>query len=337
MTRAFDFAQPWVLLLLPLAALPFLAAGRNALTFSWLAWLPADPLGNLADALGRGFAALAIASIVLGLASPGRPETQVLRTGRGAEILVLMDRSRSMDDHMLPANWRSIDPIDLRHHLERGPQKAQVSRALLSKFVAQRPDDRFSLMFFSTRPLNVMPFTQHDEAIQAGIAAGGVGRGLADTSVGKAMIAAIGSFEKRAYTGSRIILLVSDGGTQLDDATRARIKSGLLRNRVALYWIYLRSYNSPPLDSTDPAYEAIGEVALHRFFMTLATPYRAYQAEVEEDLAKAVADVGKQQNLPLDFFEQIPRQDYSRRFLFAAAIACVMLLAHRLALLRSWQ
>jgi mxaC protein len=337
MKSTFDFALPWVLLLLPLAALPLLPGRREALTFSWVNLLPPDRLGQVAGFLWRAFAALAIASVVLGLARPGRPETQVARTGKGAEILVLMDRSRSMDDRMLPSDWRTIDPINLRHHIQRGPQKAQVSRALLSKFVAQRPDDRFSLMFFSTRPLNVMPFTQHDEAIQAGIAAGGVGRGLADTDVGKALIAAIDSFEHRAYSGSRIILLVSDGGTQLDDATRRRIKAGLLRNRIALYWIYLRSYNSPPLDSTDPAFEAIGEVALHRFFQTLSTPYRSYQAEVEEDLAKAVAAVGKQQNLPLDFFEQIPRQDYSRRFIAAGAFACLMLLLYRLMLLRSWQ
>jgi len=333
----FDFALPWMLLLLPLAALPFLAPRRDALKFSWLGWLPADRLGQVAGVVARIVAALAIASIVLALAQPGRPETQVPRTGRGAEILVLMDRSRSMDERMLPSNWRSIDPLNVRHHVSRGPQKAQVSRELLSKFVAQRPDDRFSLMFFSTRPLNVMPFTQHDAAIQAAIAAGGIGRGLADTDVGKALLAAIGSFEKRAYSGSRIILLVSDGGAQLTESTRERIRAGLLRNRIALYWIYLRSYNSPPLDTTDPKLEVIGEVALHRFFSTLATPYHAYQAEVEEDLAKAVADVGRQQNLPLDFMEQIPREDYSRHFLAFAALACLVLLLHRVALLRSWR
>jgi mxaC protein len=68
----------------------------------------------------------------------------------------------------------------------------------------------------------------------------------------------------------------------------------------------------------------------------LATPYQAYQAEIPEDLAKAVADVGKQQNLPLDFVERIPREDYSRHFVAAAALACLMLLAYRFVLLRSW-
>jgi mxaC protein len=336
-TTGVDFAAPFFLLLLPLAFLPLLPRRRDALTFSHLGWLPRDRWGRLAGLLGRAFAVLAMGSMVVALASPGRPETRVTRTGYGAEILVLMDRSRSMDNRMLPSDWRTIDPMNLRYQVwSRGPIKAQVARDLLAEFVRQRQSDRFAVMFFSTNPLNVVPFTQHDEVVLAGIEAGGVGRGLGDTDVGKAMLAAIGEFEQRPYSGSRIILLVSDGGAQLDDATRRRIHSGMLRNRIALCWIYLRSFNSPAIDTEDRDSEAVPEIALHRFFQTLGTPYQAYQAEVPEDLAKAVADVGKQQNLPLDFVERIPRQDYSRYFVAAAAFACLMLLAYRSLLLRNW-
>jgi mxaC protein len=78
-------------------------------------------------------------------------------------------------------------------------------------------------------------------------------------------------------------------------------------------------------------------MALHRFFQTLRTPYRAYQAEVPEDLAKAVADVGRQQNFPLDFLEQVPREDLSRRFIVVAAACCVLLLLSRLFTVRTWK
>jgi mxaC protein len=337
MTAGVDFAQPLALLLLPLAFLPLFRRRRDTLAFSHLAWLPRDRMGQLAGFLWRALAVLAIGSMVVALAGPGRPETRVVRTGYGAEILVLMDRSRSMDNRMLPSDWRTIAPLDLRHHVwSRGPIKAQVARDLLAEFVHQRQSDRFAVMFFSTNPLNVVPFTQHDEVVLAGIEAGGVGRGLGDTDVGKAMLAAIGEFEQRPYSGSRIILLVSDGGAQLDDPTRRRIHSGMLRNRIALYWIYIRSFNSPVLDAQDRDSEAVPEIALHRFFQTFGTPYQAYQAEVPEDLAKAVADVGKQQNLPLDFVERIPREDYSRYLVAAAAFACLMLLAYRSMLLKSW-
>lgn len=337
MNSAIAFEHPWLLILLPLALLPLLRRRRDTLAFPSIAWLPTDRAGRIIGWLWPVCAVFALASSIVALAQPVRPQTQVQRTGKGAEILVLLDRSRSMDDRMLPSHWRELDPSSLLHHLGRGRQKAEVARELLAQFVERRPDDRFSLMYFSNRPLSVVPFTQHDAVMQAGIAAGAVGRGLSDTEVGRALVAAIAEFDQRAYSGSRIMLLVSDGGAHLDEETMKRIRIGLARNRIALYWIYLRSYNSASLDANETGWENAPEVALDRFFQTLQTPYRVYQAEDPEALSRAVADVGRQQNLPLDYFEQIPRQDYSRSFLAAAAFSCALLLLYRSMLLRSWQ
>ena len=260
-----------------------------------------------------------------------------MRSGRGAEFLVLMDRSSSMDENMLTSDWRKLDPLLVRAQAwSRGEQKAKVARALLSKFVAERPDDRFALMFFSASPIHVVPFTQHDEIVQAGIAAAAIGRGIPNTDIGTALLAAIDEFGERAYTGSRIILLVSDGGAKLDTATRRQIQAGMTKNRIALNWLYLRSVNGADFTAPDGKSAVTPEIALHRFFQSLRTPYRAYQAETPEDIAKAVADVGKQQNFPLDFLEQVPREDYSRYCLAAAALCCLMLLAHRAVQLRNW-
>jgi mxaC protein len=336
MSSAFDFAQPWALLLLPLALLPLLRRRRDTLMFSHVPWLPADAVGRMAGFLWRALAVLAILGTVLALARPGRSETQVLRTGRGAEILVLMDRSRSMDDRMLTSDWKSLDPVVVRaQSWSRGEQKGKVARNLLSKFVAERPDDRFALMFFSANPIHVVPFTQHGEVIQAAITAGGVGRGLSDTDVGWALITAIKEFDRRPYSGSRIILLVSDGGAKLDEETQREIQAGMLKNRIALNWIYLRSVNGP--DFNHPREDdAMAEIVLHRFFQSLQTPYSAYQAQTPEDLAQAIAEVGKLQNFPLDFLERVPRQDYSRHCLALAALCCLMLLIYRSMQLRSW-
>ncbi len=332
-----DFTHPWVLLLLPLALLPLIRSRKDTLVYSSLAWLPRDRVGELAAVLGKAFAVIAISSIIFALAGPGRPESQVLRTGQGAEIIVLMDRSRSMDLRMMPSDWRKIDPIiRTQQAWHRGPQKSKTARELLSRFIAERSHDRFSLMFFSGGPLLAVPFTQHDAVLQAGITAAGIGVGLNETDVGRALLAAIAAFDDRPYSGSRIILLVSDGGAHLNAETRKRIATGLARNRIALYWLYLRSVNSPALDIEDPRTDIAPEIALHRFFQTLRTPYRAYQAEVEEDLERAVAEVGKQQNLPLDYVEHIPRRDYAPYFLGIAAFSCFVLLIYRALQLRSW-
>lgn len=336
-----DFAQPWALLLAPLAVLPLLPRRRDARAFPWLAWLPADPWGRAAGWLWHGLAVLALLATVLALASPGLPETQVMRTGRGAEILLLMDRSRSMDERMLPPDWRSIDPIVLRHQARsRGPQKGRVARDLLMRFVEQRPDDRFAVMFFSARPIHVVPFTQHDAAVRAVIAAGAVGRGLAETDVGRALLAAVAQFDERTYAGNRIVLLVSDGGARLDEQTRRQLRAGLARNRIALYWVYLRSIGGPMLDDAAAAVGAGSdavppELALHRTFQSLATPYRAYQADAEEDLQQAIIDVGARENFPLEFAEQVPRLDFTPFCLAVASLCCALLLAARAAFVRT--
>ncbi|MBA3597517.1 MAG: VWA domain-containing protein [Methylibium sp.] len=332
-----DFAQPWLLLLLPLALLPLLRRRSDTLVFSYLAWLPDDRVGRIVGFLWRAFAVTAMAAIVIGLAGPGQSGTQVLRTGRGAEVLILMDRSSSMDAvvHLnAPAVAGGFSVTE---------SKSEIVRKLLADFVAKRPDDRFAFMAFSTSPMPAVPFTQNGKVIQSALAATGIGRGLPDTHMGSALLAAIREFEGRAYSGSRIVLVVSDGGAQLDETTRQRIEAGLSREKIALYWIYIRSGpNSPSLTGNGSGeaqgiYESGEEMALHTFFLSLPTPYRLYQTDDSAAMAAAMAEINRQQNFPLSFYERVPRVDWSAGFYVAALLACAGLLVCRSVQLQNWR
>jgi mxaC protein len=328
MTMALDFAAPWMLALLPLAALPLLRRRCDTLVFSSVAWLPVDRAGRWAGLLARCSGVLAMAGIVVGLAGPGRSQLQVVRTGSGAQILILMDRSASMDEQMASAGVESPGG---------GDAKNKVARASLTSFVNQRPNDRLAFMMFGTSPVLAMPFTYNHRVIEAAIAATAIGRGMPDTQLDRGMLAAIGQFDGRPSSGRRAIVLVSDGGARLDETVRRRIQEGLQRNQIALYFIYLRSsVYSPDLNTTVPAGGSSAEAELHRYFLTLKTPYRLFQAGDAKAMMAAVAEINRQQNALTSFVEHLPRQDLSPYCFAIVLFFSAVLMALRLFQVRSW-
>lgn len=335
----FNFDQALLLFLLPLAALPLFRRRDEFLGFSSFTWLPQDRSGRWLEWLWRGFAALAMASIIVGLASPGQSGVKLERTGRGAEVLIMLDRSSSMD--AVPRRKIVGGTRTTAGKLSTGESKNFVARELLTKFVSSRPNDRFSLMTFSTKTMLVAPFADQNDAVLAGLAATGIGRGLPRTDLGTALLSAIEQFKPRSYSGSRVILIVSDGGANLDEQTKTMVSDGLTRNRIGVYFIYVRSTGS----SSDLNAAAAGnstarigeEVALHRFFLSLETPYSLFETEDSKAMAKALAVVDREQNLPLTFFERVPRQDFSNGFFWLALVAGGLLLISKSLTLRPWK
>jgi len=166
MSASLDFTSPAMLLWLPLALLPLLPRRGETLPFSWAAWIPRDRLGRWLGFVARVAAALAIAAIVVGLAGPGRSHLEARRTGRGAEILILMDRSGSMNGVMASKGVNTS-----------GVSKNAVARAALTDFVDGRPNDRLAFMMFGISPVLAMPFTYDHAIIRDAIDGTKIGRG----------------------------------------------------------------------------------------------------------------------------------------------------------------
>jgi mxaC protein len=331
---SFAFEHSALLWLLPLALLPWMAgAGRDPARYSALSLLGTDRASRWIGRLLRACASIAIAALVIALASPRSPESTIDTVGRGAEIVVLLDRSLSMDQ---PFGKPSNAVLDLS-----GPTKAQVAQRLLAQFARQRTDDEFALVLFSTLPLPVLPFTQDQEAIQAAVGATGTSRALGDTDVGLGLLAAAAYFDRRVYAGSRVVVLISDGGAQLDPVARAQITDEFLRKRISLYWLYIRSRFGPGLMAADhvdsPADDAIPERALNRFFRSLKTPYRLYEAENAEALQRAIADLGRLESGPLELHVLRPGRDLRAWPLALALTAVAALVFANLWTIRPWQ
>lgn len=328
-----ELSHPWVLLLLPLAVLPLLRPAGGAIAYPWLQLVPRDTLSTVAGWMLRLCGVIAIGATLLGMAGISRPEAQVERFGRRAEIVLLLDRSRSMDQPFAPKG--STYWFD-----SSGESKAKAARRLLAQFAAQRSHDLFGMVLFSAFPIPILPLTQRQEIIQGAIAAGAIDRGLGETDVGRALLAAIAYFDQRPFTGSRMVVLVSDGGAQLDEDMRKRLRYAMKRNRITLDWIYLRSPNSPGLVANEPAdsanLETVPEYFLHQFFASVGIPYHAYEAEDADALRQAIANVDRLEDAPMHYTELVPPRDLSSWCYGAALAAAVLLLFAKLAEARRW-
>lgn len=315
--------HPWALVLLPLALIPFWMPTRNPLVWSDLAIIPPDPLSDRLARILQIIGAIAIASTIFALAGPYLPESSFPRVGKGAEIVLLLDRSRSMDQKFGPETNRLNTTDEMNND-----SKAGIAKKLIAQFSAERPNDVFSMIDFTNIAIPTLDFTHKKAAVQAAIRAADVGRGLADTDIGHALAAAGERFSDRTYTGSRIVLLVSDGGGQIEPDLRKYLTQLYRRNRIALYWIYIRSYYSPPLTGpidTDNE-DAVPERFLHKFFESIGIPYRPYETQNPEALKKAIEDVGRLEAHPITITDATPRQDLSPP-LFALACLLTALLA----------
>lgn len=333
---AIGVVNGWALGLLPLAALPFLRPWAAAIPYSWLGLIPRDPLSIRIEHGLRVIGALSIAALVLAASGLHRPEYGIERIGRGAHMVLLVDRSTSMDRPF--AIKGLVDPAAQSKHRSKG----EVARELLSVFVAERHNDLFGMVVFSTFPIPVLRLTSHHDVVHASIAAGNVGRGLAETDIGSGLEQALEYFEGKPYTGARIVVLVSDGAGEIGQTERLRIAHLMRRLRVSLYWIYIRSAYGPVIidaadsSGTGDAVEMTPERALHEFFSRMGASYRAYTAESPEGLEQAIADVNRLQNLPVRYRETVGRRDLTAACLAVALGGLLLLLAAKLLERSSW-
>ena len=127
------------------------------------------------------------------------------------------------------------------------------------------------------------------------------------------------------------MLLVSDGGAHLTPQVRSTLANLIRRERVSIYWIYLRSFGSRGLMANaelgDDQAEAVPEHFLHKFFQSTGTFYRAYEGGSPDAMARAIEDIGRLENRPLRYQEVRPVEPLERPLAAFALAMAVLLLA----------
>ena len=311
--------HPPALWLSLLALVPFLRNPFQPVAYPFSPMLPEDWVSRWTERGLRGAGAVAILALSLGLAGLYRPEQSLERIGTGADIVLLLDRSRSMDD-----SFAGKSPADGE------VSKSAIAGQLLTQFLAGRKNDRVGVAAFSTSPLFVLPLTDNRDAVLAAVRAS-KRPALAQTHVGKGLAMALSFFDGQAQPGSGMILLVSDGAAVIDAQTEALLRKTFTEKNIRLYWIFLRSAGSPGLFETpsnpdEDNAQSRPERYLHLFFNRLGVPYQAYEADNPDSMRRAMADINQVENKPFRHIERIPRQDWRGLCHVIAALALGVLL-----------
>ncbi|MFS8036628.1 vWA domain-containing protein [Xanthobacter sp. AM11] len=316
--------HPLVLLALALALLPLVATPLRGQPVPALAPLPRDSLSAAVSLALRGLGALALAALVLGLAGLHLRAQMVTRQGSGAHLVLLIDRSASMDNTFAD-----------RQPGQGEESKSTAAKRLLMDFLARRPRDRMGVAAFSTSPMPVLPLTDHHDAVAAAVAA--IDRpGLALTDVGRGLALALSQFEGDRSGASRAVLLVSDGAAVIDPRVQAALRDAVKRQPLRLYWLFLRTrgargiFEAPRTPGEDTP-QAMPERHLNLFLASLGVPYRAFEAESAAAVGDAFAEIDRQETAPLAYEERIPRRDLARWCWALATGASLLLLLAKLA------
>ncbi|MFN8923465.1 MAG: VWA domain-containing protein, partial [Sphingobacteriia bacterium] len=221
---AMSFEYPWMFaFVLGLPALwlyrRFRRRRRIALQYTYA---PAPgPGGWLLSVLVPACYLLAWLLLVVALARPVRYVRTAQDTGRGLEVVIMLDISSSM----LATDWK--------------PNRLAVARHAISQFVQQRPQDRIGLGLFAQRALSFVPITQDHPYLLAQLAEVHVGMiPPAGSNLGDAIGLGIQRLSQ-ATASDRILILVTDAQNNTGMMDPEAVARYARAHQVAVQGIYL--------------------------------------------------------------------------------------------------
>ena len=322
------FSFPWVLWFMPLAFIPLIFKETSLQYYSWNEMIPKDRLSSIIAIILKFIATLILIMIIIGLSGPHSRQKEIEKTGMGAQIGLVLDRSASMDD-----------PFAGNDQTKVGEIKSAAAARLIIEFVQSRANDMIGMVTFSNSAMYVLPLTDNKNAIISAVRAT-AGNALFQTNIGSGLTTGAELFNKVPDSGSRAVILLSDGGGRIDAATQEKIKDWFGRFKISLYWIVLRQPGGISIFNTsfkpkddDPLPP---QIELNEFFKTLPSSFQAYEAEDPKTLQKAIEDINQKEKKPIKYFEKIPGQDYSTHCFVTAALLMIALLTLKLIEVKSW-
>lgn len=200
-----SLAWPWVFLLLPLPwlyhrRLPPALVQNSALKtpfFNQLLTLQPPRRTTLAASLRLFFLLLTWLLLLLAAARPQQIQQLALEPEQGQVIMLAIDLSNSM-------NIKDANPEQPDY------SRLDLVKQLVSELMAQRPADRFGLIFFASAPYLQSPTTHDHQSLQHWLQLARAGMIGERTAIGDAIGLAIKLLQPQAQR-KKTIILITDG------------------------------------------------------------------------------------------------------------------------------
>ena len=319
--------HPWALLLLPLAFTPFWLRSRQGQMYSWLDLVPRDRVSEIADTTIRALTALLLAALVLALAAPQGPDIKVQKVGKGAQTVVVIDRSVSMENPFT-GDSTSGRTVEI---------KARAARRLITDFIRARPDDMIGVVAFTNAALHGVKITSNRNAVLAAVNAA-TSAGINQTNIGAGITEGVSLFDDIPSSGSRAIILLSDGAGKISPRVKQKIQEQLTSKKLNLYWIVLREPDDISIFGKNEGYVSVPPVIeLNQYFKSLKIKYRAYEADNPTALQSALQDIDAREKNVIQYAVNMPGHDYARDLILLALGLCLLLFIVKNLRVHSWK
>lgn len=321
--------HPWALLLLPLIIAPFWLKSHQGQMYSWLDIMPQDSFSDIANLVVKGLTSLLLLSIVLGLAGPQGPDQKIQKIGKGAQTVVVIDRSVSMD------NPFAGDSTSGR----AAEIKAAAARRLITSFIHARPDDMMGVVAFTNSALHGVKITTNRDAIFAAVNAA-TSAGINQTNIGAGITEAMSLFDDIQSSGSRAIVLLSDGAGKISPRVKKKIQEQITSKKLNLYWIVLREPDDISIFGKDQGYTPENMppvIELDQYFKSLKIKYRAYEADNPTALQSALQDIDAREKNVIQYAVSNPGHDYGRDCIILALVLSIFILIVKNLRVHSWE
>lgn len=321
--------HPWVLLLLPFVLVPIWLKSHQGQIYSWLEIMPEDKLSDIANRVVKIITAIILVSIVLALAAPQGADKKIQKVGKGAQTVLVIDRSVSME-HPFAGDSTSGRAAEI---------KSAAARRLITKFIHSRPDDMMGVVAFTNSALYGVKITTNRDAVYAAINAA-TSAGINQTNIGVGITEAVSLFDHIQSSGSRAIILLSDGAGKLSPRVKQKIAEQLTRKKLNLYWIVLREPDDVSIFTKDQQFtEATkpASIELDQYFKSLKIKYKAYEADNPTALQSALQDIDSREKNIIQYTVNVPGHDYARDLIILALVLSAFILIVKNLKVHSWE